>query len=302
MDPQIALSYGSPSFLAEKYGAQLDRLVAAGDAIGLHPHAWRWQADQRVWVADHGNQAWLDECVELAVRSFRESFDMAPTYHRFGAQFMSTPTMNLLARLGVGIDLTVEPGEPPNRGFSLPGAIWTGETGDFRCVPRLPYKPAPDDYTRCAQGTDNGLWELPLTSARQVISRRLLPIVRSRLGHPVRSARGLWRKLAGARQRRDWLSAPHVKRGANSLDEYRLLAMWAGQPRPAQFWDLAFSAAMELEQPYLAFAIRTEMGSDPVLLSRFNAILDALASDPRATTVSFVSPEEALATLRPQGY
>jgi hypothetical protein len=55
---------------------------------------------------------------------------------------------------------------------------------------------------------------------------------------------------------------------------------------------------MELEQPYLAFAIRTDIWSAPVLLSGFNAILDALASDPRATTVTFVTPEEALATMR----
>jgi hypothetical protein len=60
---------------------------------------------------------------------------------------------------------------------------------------------------------------------------------------------------------------------------------------------VAFAAANELEHPYLAFAIRSDTGSNDVLLGRFNAIFNELEKDPRATTLTFVTPQEALAAL-----
>jgi hypothetical protein len=286
IDHQIAMGYGSPTYAAEKYRAQLDDLAAAGDAMGVHPHAWRWDAEREVTVAEHADRQWVDSCTELAVGRFREVFDRVPDYHRFGAQYMSTPTMNLLRSLGVTIDLTVEPGEGPDRDAQLPGTVWTGQTGDFRGSPSAPYQPSPADYLQPAgeAGGESTLWEVPLTSSGR--SRFPLPPrrLRSRLRHPVRSAHGLVRRLA-----------PAV--GASGPAGNRLLAMWLDWPDPRHFWDAAFDAAASQPRPYLAFAIRTDTGSDPALRRTFTRIMGALTEDKRVADLCFVTPAEALAQM-----
>ncbi len=286
IDPQVAMGYGSPTYVAEKYRARLDDLAAQGDAIGVHPHAWRWDAERQVTVAEHADRQWVDSCTELAVGSFCQVFGRVPDYHRFGAQYMSTPTMNLLRHLGVTVDLTVEPGEGPDRDAQLPGTVWTGQTGDFRHAPTGPYRPSPDDYLRPAEDGGGGanLWEVPLTSSDS--SRFPTPAhrARRRLQHPVRSARGLVRRVS-----------PSL--GGPSLPGHRLLAMWLEWARPSDFWDAAFEAATSQPSPYLAFAIRTDTGSHPVLRHTFTTLMDALMEDERAADLSFVTPAEALAEM-----
>jgi hypothetical protein len=286
IDPQVAMGYGSPAYVAEKYRAQLDELASGGDAIGVHPHAWRWDAERQLTVAEHADRQWVDSCTEMAVGSFQGVFGRDPDYHRFGAQYMSTATMNLLRNLGVSIDLTVEPGEGPDRDAQLPGTVWTGQTGDFRHAPTTPYRPSPDDYLRPAGEVGEGgeIWEVPLTST----SRGRFPgppnRLRSRLQHPVRTARGLARRVAPAA-------------GGSAGPPPRLLAMWLEWPDPRDFWDAAFDAAASQPHPYLAFAIRTDTGSDPTLRRTFTTLMDALMQDERVADLSFVTPAGALAQL-----
>ena len=285
MDPQVAMGYGSPTYAAENYRPQLDVLTAAGDALGVHPHAWRWDAERNLTVAEHADKQWVDSCTELAVGSFYKAFDRLPDYHRFGAQYMSTPTMNLLRSLGVTIDLTAEPGEGPDRDAQLPGTVWTGHTGDFRHAPTAPYRPCPADYLRPDDegGAEGTLWEVPLTSSSR--SAFPGPPHRSRFRHPLRSARGLARRLSPAT-------------GASSPAARRLLAMWLDWPDPRHFWDAAFTAAAASpHRPYLAFAVRTDTGSDPALRRTFTRIMDALMEDKRAGDLAFVTPAEALAQM-----
>ena len=74
--------------------------------------------------------------------------------------------------------------------------------------------------------------------------------------------------------------------------------MWGSRPDPSDFWAIAFDAASELEQPYLAFAVRTEMASNAQQRRRLTAILvDELAKDARADTVRFCTPQEVLGTM-----
>ena len=85
-DPQIALGYGSPSYVFRRYGSFFDDAVRAGDAVGVHPHAWRWRGPGTGWVSDHTDQAWVNECLEVAVSSYVEKFGHVPTFHRYGAR------------------------------------------------------------------------------------------------------------------------------------------------------------------------------------------------------------------------
>jgi hypothetical protein len=80
---------------------------------------------------------------------------------------------------------------------------------------------------------------------------------------------------------------------------YRLLAMWLDWAVAGDFWDAAFEAASLLEKPHIAFAIRTDTGSVPVLRDRFGRIMDALVAHDSCGDLRFATPAEALATLVP---
>ena len=289
IDPQIELGYGSRQYLMENYRSQLDKLVGEGDALGIHPHAWRWDTDRQVTVADHGNSDFVEECASTAVRLFTDEQGQVPAYSRYGAQYMSTATMNLLSQMGVPIDLTIEPGEPPNRDANLHGSIWTGVTGDFRQAPRFAYRPSGDDYLRPAGPAERvgGLWELPLTSGRRGRMRGQERDLRSLARHPARTSKRVFNRLKRSR--------PQGQAGP----DHRLLAMWQDWAVAGDFWDAAFEAASLLEGPFMAFAIRTDTGSDPELHDRFERIMAALLADERCTDVRFVTPAEALATVAP---
>ena len=60
MDPQIILGYGSGTYVVDRYAAQFEELIAAGDELGIHPHAWRWNGREDRWISDHVDQSWLD--------------------------------------------------------------------------------------------------------------------------------------------------------------------------------------------------------------------------------------------------
>jgi hypothetical protein len=50
--------------------------------------------------------------------------------------------------------------------------------------------------------------------------------------------------------------------------------------------------------PYLAFAVRSDIGVQPELLTHFEALLAMLADHERAPSLRFVAPLEALTALR----
>ena len=70
MDPQVARIHGSPAWVADRYGRELAEMRAAGDCLGLHPHAWRWQDPPGRWLADHGDPAWVEETMRLSFRTY----------------------------------------------------------------------------------------------------------------------------------------------------------------------------------------------------------------------------------------
>src|SRR5207244_12056910 len=50
MDPQVADTWGSPGWVAERYASELAALESRGDQLGLHTHTWRWQKRGGGWV------------------------------------------------------------------------------------------------------------------------------------------------------------------------------------------------------------------------------------------------------------
>jgi hypothetical protein len=263
-DPQIARCYGAPSYVLRRYASFFDDALRAGDAIGVHPHAWRWRRAEARWVSDHADEAWVHECLEMAVSTYADEFGHLPTFHRYGMQWMSTATMNRLRELGVTIDLTVEPGSAPMAPGPLVGGYLDGSTPDCRLAPRRPYHPDVHDFRRAAAGRREELWAVPLTAGRTVLAplARHLPLgVRAGwyLRHPVGTGQRALQR-ASARVGRSQQAGPPV------TGEHTLAPVSGSWPSPEAFWGEAVRAARQASRaaPYLAFAVRTSSFIDPV--------------------------------------
>lgn len=160
MDPQIAQTYGSAGWGATHYASLIKELRRAGDAFGLHTHAWRWNETSSEWIGDLADQEWVDRCVRMSFRSFRESFDEACLYFRFGDRWMNNATYALVEKLGARFDLTLEPG--------LSGGLLdkplTGSLSDLAGVPRHPYRPSKSDFRTPGSYLKRRLWAIPLSA------------------------------------------------------------------------------------------------------------------------------------------
>src|SRR5437868_5280222 len=74
MDPQIERTHGSAAWVARRYPEAILKLEGAGDEIGLHTHAWRWDESAARWVIDHGDQSWIDHCLRVSFEAYRIAF------------------------------------------------------------------------------------------------------------------------------------------------------------------------------------------------------------------------------------
>jgi hypothetical protein len=169
MDPQIEHVYGLSWWVARRYGESIKRLKLAGDEIGLHTHAWRWDAGALRWVVDHGDQSWINHCVHTSFEAYRSAFGRHCLSFRFGDRWMNNETMALLESLGVKFDLTVEPGKTARRSLH-PKESHTGSLPDYMATPRWPYKPSRQDFRKHSPARGRGLWAIPL-STQKVLGR-----------------------------------------------------------------------------------------------------------------------------------
>ena len=123
MDPQVAEAFGDAAWLVERHGSDLDRLIASGDELGLHPHSWRWADDH--WVSDQGDPGWVAHCAELSFETFERSLGSRCRAYRHGDRYWDDDLLRLIARRGVEVDLTIEPGMPATSGLA-PDEATTG--------------------------------------------------------------------------------------------------------------------------------------------------------------------------------
>lgn len=164
MDHQVAEVYGRADWAAREYREHWSRFLASGDEVGLHAHAYRWDSGARVWIIDHGNQSWVEQCLQMSFEAFAQAFGRPCVTFRAGDRWMNQATIEWLQRNGVRFDLTVEPGHPPLLSYH-PTEAFTGSLPDYRGVPTSPYRPADGDFRREATDTTGPLWIVPMTSA-----------------------------------------------------------------------------------------------------------------------------------------
>jgi hypothetical protein len=240
-DPQIADAYGSAAWGFQHYHDVYTHTSSKGDAHGIHSHSWR-RLPTNEWVQDRADARWVETCVDMSLTTFREVTGRRCRITRLGDRALDSVAYRCLARHGVRVDLSVEPGEGP---FELEA---TAPSPDFASAPTWPYRPRRHDVTR------------PRRLARGPV---LLPLS---------ATVGEGPEGGGTRLRTvyPWLpSAPTLA---------------------AQLLDQA--------SPYLAFAVRSDIGIRPELSVHFEALLGALAAHPRATSLRFVTPLEAVDALR----
>lgn len=77
-DPQIAKSWGKASWVAEACPQLIDTIERHGDACGIHPHLWRWNARRREWFTELNDPDWTAECLQTSIEAFRDVFHRPP--------------------------------------------------------------------------------------------------------------------------------------------------------------------------------------------------------------------------------
>jgi hypothetical protein len=264
MDPQIEHTYGLSWWVVKRYGEAITQLKLAGDEMGLHAHAWRWDACMLKWVVDHGDQDWVNHCLHTSFEAYRAAFGRHCLSFRFGDRWMNDETMALLESLGVQFDLTVEPGKTARPSLHR-RELHTGSLPDYLAAPRWPYRPSRRDFRKHSPAQGRGLWVVPL-STQQVLGR-FAGLKRAAL------AFGIFQRRYEACQLNLRLEGPLFQLMVN-----RLLA------RPGK--------------SYLAPVARTEIGICPADRANMERNVDFLLTHPLVSHFRFVRPAEAIELLR----
>lgn len=160
MDPQVEYVYGDAGWVVRRYQSILDQLQSDGDDIGLHAHPWQWSDQAKTWIANFGEQAWVNHCLELSFKTFQATMGRPCTLFSFGDHWMNEATLDLLERLGAEFDISTQPGLTIS-GVSEP---YSGVWRDYAELPRIPYRPFKRDFTRSSTDEMRQIWEIPLST------------------------------------------------------------------------------------------------------------------------------------------
>lgn len=162
-DPQIEISNGDPAYAFCRFAGELCTAIATGDEIGLHVHPWRWNESQERWMQEHGNDEWIDHCIQVACDTYRKHFGKAPVSYSSGDRFLSNAVVRKLNEMGVKVDLTLE---------LLPGAerlvsyeLDSGPIPDTSRVPNRAYRPSAEDFRKPDPARRDGVILLPQTAS-----------------------------------------------------------------------------------------------------------------------------------------
>ncbi len=271
MDPQIALSQGSATWAVDHYQPFFREVLAAGDELGCHVHTYRWCEQSENWLDDHDNDDWVQECLQTAADGYRSSFGKPCRSLRFGNYWCGTQAINQAEALGFTLDLTIEPGLPPNTCDARKPAH-SGPLPDYYRVPREPYAPSQRDFRRKASNGERRITLMPLTSAFL------------RYGWGPRSLKQRWRRIRNNGFRHRLQDTP--------------LSMWQDWPYPDTYRSMLDRAIALQRRPYLAFAIHSNFPVEAPTRPRVDWCLQALLSHPERSRFVFCTPSEAMVMRR----
>lgn len=264
MDPQIEHVYGSASWVVQRYPNLIETLEHAGDEIGLHTHAWRWDEFTGTWVVDHGDQKWVEHCVRTSFLAYHESLGHPCRTFRFGDRWMNNEIMHLLESLGVEFDLTIEPGIRDKNQVNKDEQV-TGLLPDYVTAPRQPFQPSRKDFRRNGDGNPLNLWSIPLSTGERLI------IKKGTLG-PIRRAVSRLR----------WRHQPLTLNLAITNAEFKAILN---------------HLLADARTTYLAPVVRTDAAWNPALKLKLKQNMETLVSGAALARFVFVKPGEAMELL-----
>ena len=263
MDPQIEMVHGTAEWPVHFYRSQITELAQAGDALGLHTHAFRWDQVAARWISDYGNPAWIETCLRRSFAAYRSEFGRDCTLFRFGDGWFDDAIIPMLEALGARIDLTIEPGVP-RRDKLVECEVATGWLPDRRGAPRQPYQPAYTDFRRRDRSGLTQLWLLPVSTA-------------PRIKPPS------WRRPARLLQ---WWRSPERR-----LHQFNLEI-------PPKRFPYLFDRVVRASAPsYAAICVRSDAAPSEDRLNVIGRNLDAIQRHPLAERFRFMTADEALSEL-----
>lgn len=262
-DRQVAETYGAAGWAFERYRDAFKTLLAAGDEVGIHVHAYRWDPRIGNWIDDYGNQEWIERCVDVAVRAFEEHFGRSPDSFSMGMDWTNQATVELARERNVRYEFSTilrkEPQPFP------PRDAYSGVAPDCSRIPERPYHPTRDDFLRPAAAGESGIWLFPQSSR----VARIFPSLK----------RGLWELL-------------HLRPVAPRMTRKFFL-----QDDPAGLQPAIDDLLRSLERPYLTFAVRTHEYCRPDTTAVVRQNLERVLEHPDAARFVFATPDEALRLL-----
>lgn len=260
VDHQVEHVYGQSDWALHEYAEIISDLLESGDEIGLHVHAWRWNSGLNDWVADHGDQSWVESQLADAFQKYYRFFGAPCRSFRFGDHWMNQRTMDLLKEYGVRYDLTVETGRFPRR-VLVQGEHATGMLPDYRRVGSRPYRPADGDYLKENRSGTGDFWIIPVGAG---LSMPMSPV---------------WYKR---KIKKTVLSClPHVEKKALNL----------GYFHPMAFRETVEDYMKRKEFPHLVLAMRTDALQHPRQFEWLDQNLNYLLNHAAAPSFRFVRPE-----------
>lgn len=262
-DQQVADTYGSPGWAFAHYRRAFEKLHAAGDEIGVHVHAYRWESRAGNWVEDYGDQGWIEHCVRSGVGAFASHFGQPPAAFSMGMDWINQATLRLLRDLSIRYEFSTILGKEPQP--FPPRDAYKGVAPDCSAIPARPYRPSPADFRAAAPDGGDGLWCIPQSSR----VARIFPSWK----------RGLWDLL-------------HLRPVAPRWTRKFFL-----DDDPAGVQPAIEAMLRRLERPYLTFAVRTDVYCAPDTTAIVRRNLESALDRPDAGRFVFTRPDEALRLL-----
>ena len=260
MDPDIERCFGQADFAVRRHHDLFDRLLRRGDPLGIHVHAYRWDAEQGVAFSEYADSSWATHCLRVSAEAFKSSFNQSVRLSSQGGYFLTEALLDVAVELGIAVDLTVEPGLLPKTEDASFGAYASAPSSDFVNFPRRPYYPSRRALNIPSSSPDE---------SRQIL---IVPLT----SYDYETALRPWHRRIAFRL----LGRPR---------RHLPLNPWKSWPSPKTYWDLVARAADDQPARYFAFAMRTD---NPNAWSGQNVwkLLDHLPDHPIARRLQFVDP------------
>jgi hypothetical protein len=185
---------------------------------------------------------------------------------RYGDAFLDDAIVDAAEHAGIKYDVTLEPGQPARPvPETAEGETATAWLPDWRRVPRVPYFPARGDYRRPSADPSRSIRLVPLSSGPRWLGSSLRARARAVRAH----GRDGWKQ-------RDPL--------------YMALPYWTA---PNTFGEVLRRTLAAQDDPYLAFAIRTDWALRLDHRRNIERCLDALLREHGRRELVFTTPAEA---------